>query len=61
MVLPGCIITSMGPYLQGSSFDKAFNSNWNFQNCVTGIEAYERMRERARHISSESKANAIRL
>ena len=60
MVLPGCIITSMGPYLQGSSFDKAFSSNGNFQNYVTGIEAYERMRERARHVSSESKAIAIR-
>ena len=53
----GCIITSMGPYLQSNSWAKSFAPNGNFANFVEADD-YTRMLEKARHISKESKAIA---
>ena len=53
----GCIITSMGPYLQSNSWAKSFAPNGNFANFVDADD-HTRMLEKARHISKESKAIA---
>ena len=54
----GCIVSSMGPYLQGGSFEKAFAPNGNFANFVDQKD-YVRILEKARNISPESKAIGI--
>jgi len=58
LTLLGCIVSSMGPYLQGGSFEKAFAPNGNFVNFVDQND-YVKILEKARHISPESKTIRI--